>query len=32
MNGLTLHCGSNLATIDAVHAIPTPDATESPAA
>jgi hypothetical protein len=29
MNGLTLHCGTNLATSDAVHAVPTPEATAS---
>ena len=29
MNGLILHCGANAATIDAIHAVPTPDATPS---
>jgi hypothetical protein len=29
MNGLVLHCGANAATIDAVQAVPTPEATPS---
>jgi hypothetical protein len=29
MNGLVLHCGANAAEIEAVHAIPTPEATAS---
>jgi hypothetical protein len=29
MNGLILHCGANAATIDAIRAVPTPEATPS---